>query len=74
MKISGNDLGLKNLGLNNLNNVYRNLPVKDMVNDIINNGEGVVGLRGASMVDTGIYTGRSPNDLYIVVEPSSSVK
>ena len=74
MKISGNDLGLNNLGLNNLNNVYRNLPVKDMVNDIVNNGEGVVGLRGASMVDTGIYTGRSPNDKYIVDEPSSTEK
>ena len=74
MKISGNDLGLNKLGLNNLNNVYRNLPVKDMVNDIINNGEGVVGLRGAAMVDTGIYTGRSPNDKYIVDEPSSIEK
>ncbi len=74
MKISGNDLGLNKLGLNNLNNVYRNLPVKDMVNDIINNGEGVVGLRGAAMVDTGIYTGRSPNDKYIVDEPSSTEK
>ena len=74
MKISGNDLGLNKLGLNNLNNVYRNLPVKDMVNDIINNGEGVVGLRGAAMVDTGIYTGRSPNDKYIVDEPNSTEK
>ena len=74
MKISGNNLGLNKLGLNNLNNVYRNLSVKDMVNDIINNGEGVVGLRGAAMVDTGIYTGRSPNDKYIVDEPSSNEK
>ncbi|MBL50393.1 MAG: phosphoenolpyruvate carboxykinase (ATP) [Candidatus Marinimicrobia bacterium] len=71
MKISGNDLGLDKLGFNNLKNVYRNLSVKTMVSDIVNNGEGVVGLRGAAMVDTGIYTGRSPQDKYIVDEPSS---
>ena len=74
MKMNGNDLGLDQLGLRNLNNVYRNLPAKDLVNDIVENGEGVVGLRGAAMVDTGIYTGRSPKDKYIVDEPSSSDK
>ena len=45
-----------------------------MVTDIVGNGEGVIGLRGAPMVDTGIYTGRSPNDKYIVDEPSSTEK
>ena len=72
MKMNGNDLGLDQLGLKNLNNVHRNLPIKELVNDIVENGEGVVGLRGAAMVDTGIYTGRSPKDKYIVNEPSSS--
>ena len=74
MKISGNELGLNNLGLNNLNNVYRNLSTKDLVNDIINNGEGLQGLRGSVMVDTGIYTGRSPKDKYIVDEKSTREK
>ena len=74
MKMNGNDLGLDQLGLKNLNDVYRNLPAKELVDDIVENGEGVVGLRGAAMVDTGIYTGRSPKDKYIVDEPSSNNK
>ena len=74
MKISGNNLGLNKLGLNNLTNVHRNISVESMVTDIVGNGEGAIGLRGAAMVDTGIYTGRSPNDKYIVDEPSSTEK
>ena len=72
--MNGNDLGLNQLGLTNLTNVHRNLPVKELVDDIVKNGEGVIGLRGAAMVDTGIYTGRSPKDKYIVDEPSSNDK
>ena len=74
MKIYGNDLGLDSLGLNNLKNVHRNLSVSELVDDIVNNNEGLIGLRGAAMVDTGIYTGRSPQDKYIVDEPSSNEK
>ena len=74
MKISGNDLGLTKLGLLDLTNVHRNISVESMVADIVSNCEGVIGLRGAAMVDTGIYTGRSPNDKYIVDEPSSTEK
>ena len=74
MNMNGNDLGLDQLGLLDLTNVHRNLPVKELVDDIVKNGEGVIGLRGAAMVDTGIYTGRSPKDKYIVDEPSSNDK
>ena len=74
MKITGNDLGLDKLGLLDLTNVHRNMSVESMVTDIVGNGEGVIGLRGAAMVDTGIYTGRSPNDKYIVDEPRSTEK
>ena len=74
MKVLGNDVGLNDLGINNLSNVYQNMPINELVSDIVSNGEGVIGLRGAAMVDTGIYTGRSPNDKYIVDEPSSSNK
>ena len=62
---------MQNLGIKQLDNFYRNLPVKDLVHHIVQNKEGLVGLRGAAMVDTGIYTGRSPDDKYFVDEPSS---
>ena len=45
-----------------------------MVSDILSNGEGVIGLRGAAMVDTGVYTEDLQKDKYIVEEPSSSDK
>ena len=72
MKVNGNELGLDQLGLIDLENVHRNLSVPELVDDIIVNGEGLIGMRGAAMVDTGIYTGRSPKDKYIVDEPSSN--
>ena len=74
MKINGNSLGLDQLGFHNLENLYRNLSVNELTRDIVKNNEGVIGLRDAVMVDTGIYTGRSPNDKYIVDEPSSNDK
>ena len=65
---------MQNKGLKDLDNYYRNLPVEDLVHHIVQNNEGRVGLRGAAMVDTGIYTGRSPNDKYFVDESSSNDK
>jgi len=62
MKIRGNDIGLEKLGIIDLKNVYQNVPVENLVSDIVKNNEGVLGHRGAVMVDTGVYTGRSPKD------------
>ena len=74
MIINSNKLGLDKLGIRNFDNICYNLSSKALVKDIVNNGEGVVGMRGAAMVDTGIYTGRSPKDKYIVDESSSRKK
>ena len=73
IKMKTNEIGieLRKLGLKD-QRVYRNLTVVELVDDIVANNEGSIGLRGAAMVDTGIYTGRSPNDKYIVDEPSSN--
>ena len=71
MLITSKKIGLENLGITNLDNVCYNLSSKALVKDIVDNGEGIIGMRGAAMVDTGIYTGRSPKDKYIVKEPSS---
>ena len=73
MKNNEIKIGLDKLGLTE-QNIYRNLTVNQLVNDIVANGEGVVGLKGAVMVDTGVYTGRSPKDKYIVSEKSSEDK
>ena len=71
MKTNEIKIGLDKLGLTE-QNIYRNLTVNELVSDIVANGEGVVGLKGAVMVDTGVYTGRSPKDKYIVDESSSN--
>ena len=59
------------IDLNDFKSVSIN-PSFDLIKeDIISNNEGVVGLNGALMVDTGIFTGRSPNDKYFVEEDYS---
>ena len=70
--MSNNDLGLKNIGIIQSERIKRNLPMEKLVEDILINKEGKVGLNGAVMVDTGQFTGRSPLDKYIVDEPSSN--
>ena len=65
-------LGLDQLGLYNVSNINRNLSVDRLIDEILNNKEGVISSTGAPIVDTGKYTGRSPKDKYFVDEPSSS--
>ena len=52
--------------------VLRNLPVERLIQEEILNNEAHVSLNGSTMVDTGSYTGRSPNDKYFVDEPTST--
>ena len=67
-------LGMEKIGLSNVKDLHRNLPAEVLVDHIVDYQEGRIGLRGAAMVDTGIYTGRSPDDKYIVDEASSNDK
>ena len=64
-------LGLNLLGLNDITPIHRNLPVERLIEEGLLNGEVVMGMNGATIVDTGAYTGRSPKDKYFVEEPSS---
>jgi len=64
-------LGLYKLGLINIQPILRNLPVERLIEEGLLNGEVVMGMKGATMVDTGAYTGRSPKDKYFVEEPTS---
>jgi len=53
-------------------NFKRNSHVDTLINDAVNNNEGVIGLNGALMVDTGEFSGRIPNDKFIVDNQSST--
>lgn len=61
-----NAFGLEEIGLNHINQVYWNLDFAELVEAAIRNDEGYLSGDGALMVNTGIFTGRSPNDKYIV--------
>jgi len=70
--MTNNDLDLKKIGITQSTRIKRNLPVEGLIEDIVLNKEGKIGLNGAVMVDTGQFTGRSPSDKYIVDEASSN--
>jgi phosphoenolpyruvate carboxykinase (ATP) len=53
-------------------NFKRNSHVDDLISDALIHNEGVIGLNGSLMVDTGEFSGRIPNDKFIVDEESSS--
>ncbi|MBT9136346.1 MAG: Phosphoenolpyruvate carboxykinase (ATP) [Firmicutes bacterium] len=50
-------------------NVYRNLTIPELIEQSLKRGEGVLTATGALAVNTGKYTGRSPEDRFIVDEP-----
>ena len=66
--------GLDKIGINQNLNFYRNLSMERLIQEGLLNGETKMAMNGAVMVDTGIYTGRSPNDKYFVKEDSSMDK
>ncbi|MCT7948504.1 phosphoenolpyruvate carboxykinase (ATP) [Ancylothrix sp. C2] len=63
--------GLEMLGMKNLAHVYQNLPIPKLIEHTLARGEGVLASNGTLCVNTGKYTGRSPNDKFVVDEPSS---
>ncbi|MBR8465600.1 phosphoenolpyruvate carboxykinase (ATP) [Campylobacter sp. faydin G-140] len=62
---------LDKLGLIDIKKVYHNLNYDELFEHEQRNGEGRVSSNGTFMVDTGIFTGRSPKDKYFVkADPS----
>ncbi|MDD2568261.1 MAG: phosphoenolpyruvate carboxykinase (ATP) [Clostridia bacterium] len=62
---------LHEAGYINLGEIYANLAPAKLVAEAIKRGEGVLSSTGALAVTTGKYTGRSPNDRYIVDVPGA---
>ena len=65
----GSNTNLKSdIGLDNLGNVFWNMSSAELVEDTILLGEGVMTDSGAIAVNTGKFTGRSPEDRFIVCD------
>ncbi len=63
--------GLEHHGFENLEREYWNLTTPALYEQAIRRREGVLAHLGPLVVRTGDHTGRSPNDKFIVQEPSS---
>ena len=56
----------------NPSKIYRNLSVDDLVQTAVARNEGVINSTGSLSVNTGKYTGRSPDDRFIVYDDKTS--
>src|SRR5512136_932925 len=63
--------GLERHGIQNVNQAYWNLGTAALVENAIRRREGLLAAGGALVVRTGQYTGRSPDDKFVVKEPST---
>jgi len=66
--------GLDQQRLRNLGAVHWNLSVPQLYEHAIRRREGLIGAGGSFVANTGIHTGRSVKDKYIVEEPSSQAE
>ncbi|MCB0157417.1 MAG: phosphoenolpyruvate carboxykinase (ATP), partial [Caldilineaceae bacterium] len=64
-------IGLDAHGLSNLRRIYWNLSTPALYEEATGRNEGIIAHLGPLVVRTGQFTGRSPNDKFVVEEPSS---
>jgi len=64
--------GLEIHGITNVARVYWNLSVPALFEEAVRRREGLISADGPLVCRTGQHTGRSPNDKFIVHEPSSA--
>ena len=67
----GSHYGLENHGIENVNDIFWNLPTSRLYEEAIRRREGLIAHLGPIVVRTGHHTGRAPNDKFIVREPST---
>lgn len=67
-------MNLQSLGLKSIGEISRNTTPEILIETALLRHEGVLGMNGALMVDTGKYTGRSPKDKFIVKESTTDDK
>src|SRR5919112_6731467 len=66
--------GLEVHGITNVARVYWNMSVPALYEEAVRRREALIGVDGPLVCRTGQHTGRSPNDKFIVREPSSEDK
>jgi phosphoenolpyruvate carboxykinase (ATP) len=66
--------GLESHGIRNVSRVHWNLGVPELYEQSVRRREGAISIDGPLVCRTGQHTGRSPNDKFIVREPSSAEK
>jgi phosphoenolpyruvate carboxykinase (ATP) len=64
-------VGLEAVGITDPAKVHWNLSVAALYEEAVRRNEGVIASEGPLVCSTGAHTGRSPNDKFIVKEPSS---
>jgi len=72
--IPKSSIGLDTVGLKNLKNEYWNLPTPALYEEALKRNEGIVSHLGPLVVRTGQFTGRSPNDKFVVEENTNKDK
>ncbi|MFT4600250.1 MAG: phosphoenolpyruvate carboxykinase (ATP) [Arenicella sp.] len=63
---------LESIGITQINNAFWNLTPAELVEDIVINGQGVLTDTGAIAIRTGEFTGRSPQDRFIVADAKTN--
>jgi phosphoenolpyruvate carboxykinase (ATP) len=64
-------VGLETHGITNVKTAYWNLVTPALYEEAIKRNEGIMSHLGPLVVRTGQFTGRSPNDKFVVKEPTS---
>ncbi|MEA3374093.1 MAG: phosphoenolpyruvate carboxykinase (ATP) [Campylobacterota bacterium] len=67
-----NQVDFADLGIENVGALYHNLSYDELIDHELKNGECKLASNGATAVDTGIFTGRSPKDKYFVNQGPSN--